>query len=405
MHSPQSLSVAAAILCGLNNSHSGCLAQPALSGNPPNTTTAGLTQPYYPAIADCVEYTVPVSIVSESLAFNYTHWEDDYELEDFISIATTRASADFPSVFNGTTTVMATYQIAASFCTPKKPNGKEKNIILATHGIGQARTHWNSPYKPEEYNFVQWAVAEGYSVWFYDRLGNGQSDKVSGFQSQVNDQVEVLRGLAGIVRDGQYTNGIGKPDKLAVMGFSFGSYVTHHAVATYPEIADAAILTGIGLNTTVGVNGNGLLRSFVPRIASVQNAERFGDLDNGYLTWADGFSQINTYFKAPFYDIPTATFAEANKNAFSITEFLTFAAGDLDAGNFTGAALAITGENDYIVCDGYCPGIFEEPARTYYRNAKTFVPYIHPNSSHNLNFHHNATGAYKVITDFLDANL
>lgn len=56
--------------------------------------------------------------------------------------------------------------------------------------------------------------------------------------------------------------------------------------------------------------------------------------------------------------------------------------------------------DDYIVCDGYCPGIFDEPARTYYKNAK-FTPYVHPGASHHLNFHKNATGAFKVITNFL----
>lgn len=118
----------------------------------------------------------------------------------------------------------------------------------------------------------------------------------------------------------------------------------------------------------------------------------------------------NRYFKQPFYDIPTADFAEANKEAFAIAEFLTILngnnnTGDLDAGGFKGAALAITGIEDYIVCDGYCPGVFEEPAREFYRNARVFVPYLHPNASHNFNFHYNATGAYEVITSFLDENL
>ena len=76
-----------------------------------------------------------------------------------------------------------------------------------------------------------------------------------------------------------------------------------------------------------------------------------------------------------------------------------------DSSNFTGAALAITGEQDFIVCDGECKGIFEQPARTFFKNARPFVPYLHPNASHNINFHHNATGAYKVITDFIAANV
>lgn len=38
-------------------------------------------------------------------------------------------------------------------------------------------SYWNSPYKPEKYNFVQAATDAGYSVFFYDRLGTGSSTK------------------------------------------------------------------------------------------------------------------------------------------------------------------------------------------------------------------------------------
>lgn len=118
-------------------------------------------------------------------------------------------------------------------------------------------------------------------------------NRVSGYENQLATQVALLQSLTDIVKSGDYTPGLGKPSKLVVMGFSFGSYITHTAIASKPSIADAAILTAIGLNTT-GVNANGLVRSFVPRIAAQQNGLRFGDLDTGYLTWVDKFAQINT---------------------------------------------------------------------------------------------------------------
>jgi hypothetical protein len=59
------------------------------------------------------------------------------------------------------------------------------------------------------------------------------------------------------------------------------------ASAISPELADSLVLTAIGLNLNKGVNGNGLLRSFEPRIASGLNPERFGELDAGYLSWVD----------------------------------------------------------------------------------------------------------------------
>ena len=122
------------------------------------------------------------------------------------------------------------------------------------------------------------------------------------------------------------------------MGFSFGSFVTHFAVAEDPSIADAAILTAINYNTT-GLNIQGLLRSFVPRIASLQSPRRFGSLDPGYLTWVDETAQINTYFKYPFYSLATTSYAEEEKQPFAIGEFLTIADGEFDASGFTGAAL------------------------------------------------------------------
>ena len=64
------------------------------------------------------------------------------------------------------------------------------------------------------------------------------------------------------------------------------------AIAATPDLADSVVLTAIGLNTTVGVNGNGLLRSFEPRVASTVNTERFGELDSGYLTWVDKFGML-----------------------------------------------------------------------------------------------------------------
>ncbi|EXL99320.1 Alpha/Beta hydrolase protein [Fusarium oxysporum II5] len=365
--------------------------------------TAQLTQPYYPPNADCWEYKVPVTITSENMVFDFPDWEDDYALQDFLTAATTRDSARYPSPIVGTKNETATYALAASFCTPKY-SGK-KTIILATHGIGQARTHWNAAHQPDEYNFVQHAISKGYSVWFYDRLGTGESEKVSGFTNQLRKQKAILVQLAKIVKSGQYTGTFGKPDKLAVMGFSFGSFITHFAVAENPTIADAAILTAINYNTT-GLNAKGLIRSFVPRVASLQNPRRFGLLNSGYLTWVDAIAQVNTqvfYFKYPYYDLPTASYCEEYKQAFAIGEFLTIADGDFDASGFTGAALAITGETDYIICDGECRGIFEEPARTIWKNAK-FEPYLHPHASHNFNFHHNATGAYGVITGFLESN-
>ena len=115
-------------------------------------------------------------------------------------------------------------------------------------------------------------------------------NRISGFEAQLQTAKTVLQTLALQVKGGKYTGKI-KAEKVAVMGFSFGSYTTHAAIAEKPEIADAVILTGIGFNTS-GLNAAGLLRSFVPRIANVENPALYGDRDDGYWTWPSVFDNV-----------------------------------------------------------------------------------------------------------------
>ena len=264
-------------------------------------TSGYVQQAYYPPAANCAEFFVPVSVAPEVVQFKFPRWANDPELVDFLAVATSRQTPNTQSPIGDTIKQNATFQIAASFCSPKDASDRAKTVILATHGIGQARSHWNSPFRPEEFNFVQFAISQGYSVFFYDRVGQGSSQKISGFENQININVEVLKELSKIVRSGAVTHAIGKPEKIALMGYSFGSYITHAAVGSSPEIADAVVLTAIGLNQT-SVNVNGLVRSFVPRIANQQD-RKFGDFDNGYLTWADKSVQINTSASPPVESI------------------------------------------------------------------------------------------------------
>ncbi|KAF2120911.1 Alpha/Beta hydrolase protein [Lophiotrema nucula] len=371
-----------------------------------------LTPTYYPPNGDCSDFYVPIHLDYEQPDLNITKWTNPYELQDFLSSLTARAGAMNPqqAPFGATKRFTGDYEIAASFCTPKKPkDGKEKVVIMATHGIGPARSHWNSPYKPDEFNFVKFALEKGYSVFFYDRLGCGASSRISGFEATLSTASAVIKTLATSLKQGKYTAHI-KPSKLVLLGFSFASFTIHSTIAESPSIADAVILTGIGLNATagLGLNPNGLIRSFVPRIANVENPALYGDRDEGYVTWPSVFDLIMNYFKAPFFAPETATFTESAKEPYAIGELLTFPGpASISAEKWDKPALHLTGEKDYIACDGDCAkdGIYETPSREYYKNARPLQLSVHPGASHHVNFHANATGAFEVITAFLDANV
>ena len=61
--------------------------------------------------------------------------------------------------------------------------------------------------------------------------------------TQINTSVAILQEVVAAVRTGDYTGTVGKPSKIAIMGFSFGSYITHSTIAATPDIADGVILT------------------------------------------------------------------------------------------------------------------------------------------------------------------
>ena len=63
---------------------------------------------------------------------------------------------------------------------------------------------------------------------------------------------------------------------------------------------------------------------------------------------------IDSFFKAPYYDLATARFVEDHKTGFAAVEALTLEIGPPQFPHpmFTGPVLLTTGEYDFIACDG-----------------------------------------------------
>lgn len=84
MHMSRSFGMGAAIACGLESVPGSCVC--------PTANSSALTQAYYPPQAVCTEFFVPVTFEFENVVFNFPKWDDDFALEDFLAVATTRAS-------------------------------------------------------------------------------------------------------------------------------------------------------------------------------------------------------------------------------------------------------------------------------------------------------------------------
>ncbi|MCJ1331865.1 hypothetical protein MMC10_008557 [Thelotrema lepadinum] len=230
---------------------------------------------------------------------------------------------------------------------------------------------------------------------------------VQGEGAQLSQQISIAFELATNIRAGHYTASLGIPDKIALMGHSFGSAISHGVAAIAPQVADAIILTGYGLNFSV-INFQVIEEAWNFRIASGLNLAEPNatQLDAGYVSWVDLYANINTFFKAPYYDLATVEYVESHKTGFAIVEALTTEVGPLQFPfpKFTGPVLLITGEYDFLFCDGYCVDVLQEPAAQVFGASRAFKAYIQPGTGHVMNFHHNATGYYQVVTNFLEVN-
>jgi len=140
----------------------------------------------------CEEYIIPVNVTSQVLIPKYPQFEDSYDVVGFVNDLTRRDSNTTFSPFAGVKSATASYTIGATICIPNKNGGGNKTLLVASHGLGYDRRHvvtpvfildancfryWDSEVDPGNYSFVDFAISQGYSVFFYDRLGTGKSSK------------------------------------------------------------------------------------------------------------------------------------------------------------------------------------------------------------------------------------
>lgn len=139
--------------------------------------------PSHPEVpsGSCTDHTIDVPITSSNYQYQPPRFNDNFDIVDYLFNTSRKDSQQVFHPFGvdaNKTTVTKKYTIAATFCTPKrKKGGKEKTVLLATSGLAYDGRYWAPSYKVEEYSFVERAMKEGYSVFYYDRIGTGKSTK------------------------------------------------------------------------------------------------------------------------------------------------------------------------------------------------------------------------------------
>lgn len=188
-----------------------------------------------------------------------------------------------------------------------------------------------------EYSYIAAATALGYATLSYDRLGVGQSEHANPYSEiQVPTQVAILAKISEMVRNGQLSERIMKPEKLVHVGHSFGSLITNGLVAARPTLSDGIVLTGFSHN----ISWTPLFELCLGfELARTNNPARFRHYNTGYLTWGNEYDSQCAFYTYPFFDTAMLKEAELRKAPFAIAELLSFASVSLIAPNFTGPVL------------------------------------------------------------------
>lgn len=372
----------------------GALTSPAALG----VVTRGLST--REASKQCTNMTIPVTLAARNAVFNIPTLSNNLDATTFFQNVSNIGGNFTEESLVEYRDETGTYNISAQYCT----NGSDPTTLLfLTHGIGFDKSYWDLAYNDFAYSFVDRAIAAGYATFSIDRLGVGMSTHADPVQVvQFPAELSTIQVLTSQIRDGK-VDGVPTPQKIAHVGHSFGSELTMGLSVMAPNLTDAVVLTGFSYNSSFQPQA---FASFNSQLAKLNQPDRFGDLDPGFLTWINNQSNQFAFLYPSGFEPSILTFSESTKYPYTVGEILTQGGGSI-AKEFKGSVLVLTGVEDAIFCGGNCystggvgASIPDAVAKAF-PVASAFETYLPTTTGHAVNLHYNAQSSYTYILDFL----
>ncbi|KAH6651997.1 alpha/beta-hydrolase [Truncatella angustata] len=333
----------------------------------------------------CAEIQIPVSVSVPRFIINTTV-NDNWDAVD-LTFNLTRQ--DPPTLIAGSTPVPvnSTYNIGATLC------GNGGPTLVLTHGIVESKGYWRPNLdNASQYSLVDAAIAAGYSVLSYDRIGVGSSSKVDPYaDAQFQVEIAVLNSLVN------YARTTGNASKVALVGHSYGSYISAASASEAGVDVDAVILTGF----------SGGFDYFAPflagagfRVARTRDPKRWGALGSAYLTVSDLYAATYGYFAGAFEHRVAEWSYAVDGEPFAVGELLSLLAVPVYYGNITAPVFLLQGRYDLSACGGNCVGALDEVTAKFTSARGVKIVDDLP-AGHNLNLHTIAPKAFGLIFEFL----
>ncbi|KAK6841961.1 hypothetical protein PG989_009500 [Apiospora arundinis] len=351
---------------------------------------------------DCQNLTIPISISARNGKFHLHAPANNIEVTNYILDLTQPGRNLTDAVLDKYVTVNGNYSIAATYCEPDCGPGKTLQVL--THGIAFDRSYWDFPVNNYNYSYVNRAIERGYSAFFFDRLGLGQSshgDPVNEIQSWL--EVSALHALTTMLRQNKIPEIKARFDKIVHVGHSFGSIQTYGLVAAYPESSDGIVLTGFSQNsnflTYFLLGGNFVSANTITPLARYPA---------GYLA-AGSVSGAQTCFFSPGQFDPLVLQAAASTGQpVTVGELLTIGGPSSTKNAFRGPAFVVTGERDIPFCGGNCfqsNSSIPANVKGFFTDPSYFDSFVVPGAGHGLNLEYTSPITYGRILDFFDTQL
>lgn len=399
------------------------------------------------AARTCMNATIPVEISARQGLFTWKVPETNMDVTEFALNVTQQGRNFTAAALGGYQTTSGRYNISTQFCMPSNmsfSNLTSPTVQVLTHGIGFDKTYWDLSYNNYTYSYISVATDQyGYCTLSFDRLGVGNSSHGQAL-NEIQSFIEVAAtvSLTQMLRNGTFPGVNHTFSRVVHVGHSFGSAQTYALANNYPNITDGIVLTGFTTNTSfagyfvAGGNFQLAARNQPLRFANITDAqvqtllgtyaEALGTyiapidvtslppsqmLPPGYLLPSSAEAVSYNFFKPQYFDPAILTLADRTKQPVTGGEILTL--GSIPTtNNFAGPVLAISGDADLPYCGGNCTNtgttaqsLMAEVKTAFPRVAdNNFTAYTQPNTGHGINLHYNATGAYRVINDFLNSH-
>ncbi|KIW12710.1 hypothetical protein PV08_09988 [Exophiala spinifera] len=297
-----------------------------------------------------------------------------------------------------------TYNIHAKYCEPANGANVDSPLIVAVHGPGVNLKYWDFDLSPE-YSLIKQAVAKGYPILAYDRLGAGLSDSTSnGFnEPQIATEIEILANILTQAKGGSIAKNI-RFSKIVGVGHSYGSFQLQGITKIHPELVDAVVLTAYSADSS---NAAEFLLGSNYVIARDTSPAKFGHRPSYWLTTPTDAADLTTFFWPPNSDPAALSIWRNQTDVIALGAYTTISAVTGMAPNFHGLVHVITGDKDLSACGYNCSGPdgrVAQVAKFYPSDQVNFTYSIVNDTGHGIVPHYSGPGVIQDILTYIEKN-